>query len=820
MKRFKIILTSLIVASILQTGLVVGSIETSAANENIYEKSSVTASASGKAQKTIDIRIKAAPNSDIRKSVQQALDIARDLATDIMPYRIIIPAGTYKLSGPLQIYSNTQIYAAGAHIIKESLSGGMLRTAMPTKGKSHSGYNGYRNIKIEGGVWDGNSESKIYGEGKCNVFSSFRFAHATNIVLKSLSVTNNVGSHHLEIGGINRIEITGCTFQGYKNGGVSGGKEAIQLDVMYSEDVFVGYPSFDDTPCKNVKITNNKFINVNRGIGTHTAVMGVYFDNIDIYDNYFENINQQAILALNWRNCNISENTIKNAAAGVDFKCMEAGLYHNPKKGKANITSDFKTTITHNNISIRKNASNELSYVFGIRAWGAEVTSSSNPNNIKNGVYTVTDMTISNNSITSYGRIDAGISGRLMNNSTVCGNTINFANASGNKNSRGIYLKRSSNNLIEKNVCNKIVGTGGNGIHLVEGSNKNTIKLNTITACAGSGISINSSSSTNTIIGGSVKQNGNNGISFNSASNNTVSNVKDIASNKGYGIGISLSENNKISKVKVVTSGKSGIAVSNSQKNSITVSECLSNKGYGFSITGSSKNNSAFECSSDNNTKGQIEISSKSSKNTVSEFKTNTTAKGINPSVPQNVKVSARTSTTIKLQWSKCKNVSGYKIYRQQNGTGAYVRIKTIPNSSVTTYTDAGLNPNTQYSYRITSYYASNDNIIISSYQKNLTYRTLLKAPSSASAVPARTSVQLKWSKVTNANGYFVYKYNKKTGTYQKMLNIGGGNVLTIKNSGLTPNTEYKYKIIPYVKVGDSYITGESSKIIIVKTLK
>ncbi len=130
-------------------------------------------------------------------------------------------------------------------------------------------------------------KAKKYGEGKCKVFSSFRFAHATNITLENLSITNNVGSHHLELGGIDGATITGCTFEGYKDGGISGGKEAIQLDVMYSPEVFVGYPAFDDTPCINVKISNNTFKNVNRGVGNHTAVNGVYFENVEVTNNIF-----------------------------------------------------------------------------------------------------------------------------------------------------------------------------------------------------------------------------------------------------------------------------------------------------------------------------------------------------------------------------------------------------------------------------------------------------------------------------------------------------------------------------------------------------
>lgn len=836
MKRFKIILAALMAVSMVQVFPGFVNAENNSAAENSIKTSSYSST-------TVDIHIEARRGDDITQKVQQALDLARDLATDSMPYKIIIPRGTYKITAPLEIYSNTQIYAVGSHIIKEHLSGGLLRTAIPKGGKQLKGYTGYRNIKIEGGIWDGNSESEKFGEGKCNVFSSFRFAHATNITLKDLSVTNNVGSHHVEFGGIDGITVTGCTFEGYKNGGVSGGKEAIQLDIMSSADVFVGFPSFDDTPCKNVKISNNKFINVNRGVGSHTAVNGIYFDNIEITDNLFEDITQQAILALNWHNCTISSNCMRNVGSGVDFKSMEPSLYNNPKLGEAVVDSESKTTITNNSISVRFNADNDLPYVFGIRAWGADVNSSNNPNKIATGRYPVEGINVCNNKITSYGKINAGISGKLMNNSTIYGNIIDFSQSDSNDNSRGIYLNQSNNNTIEKNICQQIIGTGGNGIHLV-GSDKNTIKTNTVTECSGSGISLNSYSNNNEVIGGTILQNSSNGISINSSNKNTVKSVKDIDDNGNYGIAVcSSSSSNTITNVAIESSGKSGIAftgsstsntltkavsenndgsgmtISSSANNKITSSSFSSNKSYGITITGNSSSNNAQSCNSDNNSKGQIAISSDSNGNTVDAFKTATVEMGITPSVPQNVKMASRSSTKIKLQWSKSKNASGYYIYRK-NSDGIYKKIKTVEGGSTLNFTDTNLSPNKSYSYRVTAYYKSNNNVVNSTYAKTITASTLLKATSTLTGTATKNSVTLKWSKVSGATGYYVYRYNTRTKEYEKFATINSSNTLTIKNTGLSANTKYTYKITAFKKTSSGTLGGDTSKAFSIVTKK
>lgn len=840
MKRFKIILAALVAATMINAVPITANAKT----DNNTSKSIATQNtASDKTIKTIDIQIEAKNGSDITAKVQQALNVARDFAMDSVPYKIIIPKGTYTISSALEIYSNTQIYAEGAHIIKQSLSGGMLRTAFPRGGNQLYGYSGYKNIKIVGGIWDGNAESPKYGEGKCNVFSSFRFAHATNITLENLSVTNNVGSHHVELGGIDGATITGCTFEGYKDGGVAGGKEAIQLDVMYSSEVFVGYPAFDDTPCINVKISNNTFRNVNRGVGNHTAVNGVYFENVEVTDNLFEDITQQSILALNWKDCNISNNTMKNVGSGVDFKYMEPNLYNNPKVGSANIDSQAKATISNNIISISSNADANLPYIFGIRAWGTTISESNNSNSIPEGNYFVEGVNISNNNITALGRIDAGISGKLMNDSKISKNIVDFSNSKDNENSRGIYLRQSNGNTIENNTCRQINGAGGNGIHL-SASDKNIIKTNIITDCTGSGISLNTYSNENQIIGGTVIENAVNGISLNSSSANTIKNINEVKGNGNYGVAISSSSSgNKVAGVKVDSNKKSGIAVSgsssnnsftsnvsknnggngvliyNSANNTVSSSSFSANKDYGLTISGNSKANKATSCNSNDNKKGQVAITGKSSNNNVDVIKTSSKEKGTLPSVPQDVKLGGRTSTKIKLQWSKSTNASGYYIYRKDSN-GTYKKIKTIEGDSVLSFIDSGLTPNKSYSYRVTAYYKSNGNVINSSYAKTVSYTTLLKATDKFTGTATKNTVTLKWNKVSGATGYYVYRYDTKSKSYKTLITLNSENSLSVRATGLSSNTKYTYKVMAFKKTNSGTLKGDVSKALSVTTKK
>lgn len=72
---------------------------------------------------------------------------------------------------------------------------------------------------------------------------------------------------------------------------------------------------------------------------------------------------------------------------------------------------------------------------------------------------------------------------------------------------------------------------------------------------------------------------------------------------------------------------------------------------------------------------------------------------GTPPANPQNFTATAASSTSIKLDWSKVNNATSYTLERK-TGTGAYAEIAK-PAANITTYTDTGLTPNTEYSYRI-----------------------------------------------------------------------------------------------------------------------
>lgn len=279
--------------------------------------------------------------------LQKALDHARDNASDTVQVKVVIPAGNYLVNKTLFVYSNTYISMKGAVLKKAASTGGcLLRNAQPRK---LGGYRDARNIIIEGGCFDGNVGANY--QNFCNV----RFGHMNNLMLKNVSFKSNLNAHHLELGGVKDVTITGCDFSDYRGTYI---KEAIQFDIMNNANVFSGFEPFDDATCENVVVRGNTFRNVMRGIGSHSATLGKYYKDFIIENNTFNNITDCAILMQSYKNITVSGNNMNNVGSGIIVRNMSpsdsnAGYYDPVDSGDPKLNNDLNTVIKNNTITAK-----------------------------------------------------------------------------------------------------------------------------------------------------------------------------------------------------------------------------------------------------------------------------------------------------------------------------------------------------------------------------------------------------------------------------------------------------------------------------------
>jgi poly(3-hydroxybutyrate) depolymerase/fibronectin type 3 domain-containing protein len=167
-------------------------------------------------------------------------------------------------------------------------------------------------------------------------------------------------------------------------------------------------------------------------------------------------------------------------------------------------------------------------------------------------------------------------------------------------------------------------------------------------------------------------------------------------------------------------------------------------------------------------------------------------------------------SSSVKIKWKKVSRADGYVIY-QKKGSGSYEKIKTITSGKTTSYTKKSLSSATKYTYKIKAYVKSGSDKIYGDYSSTKSaYTEPSKVTISSLTAVSPTSVKISWKKVSNADGYAIYR-KKGDGEYTRIKTITSGSTTSYTNNSLSDSTKYTYKIRAYVKSGSDNVYGSYS---------
>lgn len=592
---------------------------------------------------------------DSAKAIQKALNYAKDNASDSLQVKVYVPAGEYKISRTLKIYSNTWLYLEDGAVIKKAFDRGcMLKNAVQFSG---GGYDSDRNIFIEGGKWDGNTQNY----NNVIQFSNIRIGHARNVTFYNVEVANNKNGHHLELGGIDGLTIEKCSFHGY-TGWFE--KEAIQLDVMNNAGIFGGYEPFDDASTNNVVIKNNKFYNLSRGIGSHSAVVGTYYTNTTIVDNTFENLSGVCIIMYNHKDCTIKNNTMDNVGMGINFSYMsESGGkgYFRPVIGYEAATKkiDDNANLLIKGNKITTSATLEAPVPYGIRIYGKKVDKAPLPTYN----FRVQGVKITGNTIKT--EAQAVIFDDVIDSTVYDNSFINQSKKQEYKTYNLVDVVRSKDISFSSN---KIVNSSENGISINGGKNF-VISENKISGSIKSGVLLNESVSKSKVSGNTIKKSKENGIIV-------KKDCQDIF----------------VSKNKIEDSEGNGIVINN---NCIENINCNDNKIV--------------------KTKNAILITDKSSVNLQgNSFNENKRNIGIGNESngiigkPQNLIASSVTDSSMLISWTTQEEATGYRIYSKKSTDEDY---QLISDQMERAYQAENLLSKTTYQYNIVPYYVQKETI-------------------------------------------------------------------------------------------------------------
>lgn len=457
------------------------------------------------------------------EALNTALYTVRTKAKTSKPATVTISKGYYKLDRTIIVYSNTTLNAKGSYF---RYYGNLLRNGFDKNRLEGYGYSSASNITISGGEWEQLIDYSNAGSSNTSIMhSTFRFAHCKNIKVKKAAFKNNYNCHDVEIAGVRDSEFFNNSFYNKKSvNGIEndGGRESFQIDVNTSSSMPY-FPSYDKTPCKNIKIHDNTFKNKFRAVGSHHAVTGKTFNNISVYNNKMDNIAGISVYAVYWTNSKIYGNEMNNVGFGVDARSMinnpVALNYYNLDKlsyqQSEQAAAKSKLYIYDNKIKIRAK-DNILSRPCGIRALGDYYSKDDKETGTKAGIYRIYNINVGTdakgNSMpnTISGNFAVGVQLNYAVNSSVQNNNINLSNGKfttaygvelrgcegvtvssntvkngGGDKAKGIYIYESPANTISSSVAvtdNKISGFNYAGIAMQK-TDKARIEANTVRNC-------------------------------------------------------------------------------------------------------------------------------------------------------------------------------------------------------------------------------------------------------------------------------------------------------------------------------------------------
>lgn len=164
-----------------------------------------------------------------------------------------------------------------------------------------------------------------------------------------------------------------------------------------------------------------------------------------------------------------------------------------------------------------------------------------------------------------------------------------------------------------------------------------------------------------------------------------------------------------------------------------------------------------------------------------------------------------KTTTSIKLNWSKSAGATGYRVYRYDTAKKKWVTVKKSTTSL--SYTVKDLKVGTLYTFSVKPYYKKGDTVIWGESKRWET--ATLPATPTVKATAGVKSATLTWNKVSGATGYVIYYSAEANGKYTKVGSTKS-NTYTVKN--LTALKGACFKVRAYKKTANGNVYGAYSK--------
>ena len=169
----------------------------------------------------------------------------------------------------------------------------------------------------------------------------------------------------------------------------------------------------------------------------------------------------------------------------------------------------------------------------------------------------------------------------------------------------------------------------------------------------------------------------------------------------------------------------------------------------------------------------------------MSDWKTTKTIKRL---ADPTVSATSNITAGVQVKWSKVTGATGYIVYRK-TGNGSWSRVADIKNGSTVSYTDKTANSGTTYTYTVKAYSGNT----MGDWSSTKTVKRLAD-PTVSSASNITAGVQVKWTKVTGATGYIIYR-KTGTGSWSRLATIKSGSTTSYTDKSAKSGTNYSYTV-------------------------
>lgn len=289
---------------------------------NIATEQAAIATAAASKIKYINVKDYGAVGDGLTDDSDAIIDAL--LANNTEKTIVYFPTGTYIISKPIRVYSETVLYFDNA-TVKVFRNNNDFRQLSFCLGEYNnasfaSAYDGvhdvqFINLKFDGGY---NALYTTTNNGGGNIGLN----HCKNILFRNCEFYNMVNDHYIDVAGSQNVLINNCIFHDTVVLG-SGVYEAVNID-WSSNTGFPHFGSWDNTPCLDVIINDSKFYNLKQtsaGIGSHFMPTGAdAHRRVKIINNNFHDMSR-VIRLINAFDSIITGNNMANCA---DFDISEA----------------------------------------------------------------------------------------------------------------------------------------------------------------------------------------------------------------------------------------------------------------------------------------------------------------------------------------------------------------------------------------------------------------------------------------------------------------------------------------------------------------